>query len=230
VTAVLLWDIDGTLLTTARAGVFALEDAIREISGSSVDLSRLTTAGLTDYEVASTALKAAGLDAIPTLVDEFLRRYEARLPASLPKRAGCVLPGARKLLEYLRRYRPDIRSLLLTGNTRMGADAKLTYYDLQEFFGGGAFAEDGCDRVGIAHRALICLADQGIRSVPAFVIGDTPHDIRCGKAIGARTVAVATGDYSAEQLRAHSPSVVFDRLPEPDHFLQALGLPGPVAA
>src|SRR6266542_6339850 len=96
---VLFWDIDGTLLTTARAGVFALEEAAREVGGVEADFSELFTAGLTDAEVAAVAMKTAGHEASPDDVVAFLRSYEAHLPGRLHRRRGSVLPGVVEILE-----------------------------------------------------------------------------------------------------------------------------------
>jgi phosphoglycolate phosphatase-like HAD superfamily hydrolase len=133
-----------------------------------------------------------------------------------------VLPNVREILEQLAK-RQDVRSYLLTGNTRAGARAKLTHYDLIQFFPDGAFAEDTGDRASIARRALE-LAQRGgaIAEDGVFVIGDTPHDIDCATAIGARTIAVATGGYTLEELQAHHAWRVFTELPPPGEFLRLI--------
>ena len=113
-----------------------------------------------------------------------------------------------------------MRSYLLTGNTRGGATAKLTHYGLIEFFPDGAFAEDTRERATIAERALALARQAGpVTADDVFVIGDTPHDIECANAIGVRTIAVATGGYSVDELRAHRPWRLFDELPAPDAFM-----------
>jgi phosphoglycolate phosphatase len=219
---VLFWDIDGTLLSTGRAGVFALEDACLEVTGSGVDLDTLKTAGLTDHQIAVRILEHAGTRAEPDAVERFVRHYEERLPARLPLRQGQVLPGVREILQHLQETRPDVHSLLLTGNTAAGARAKLAHYGLQEFFDGGAFSEDDGPRSGIAVRALELVRsrfpDAGIERDRLFVVGDTPHDVDCAAAIGARTIAVATGGYPAADLTAHGAWRVFERLPDPLEF------------
>ena len=90
-----------------------------------------------------------------------------------------------------------MRSYLLTGNTRAGARAKLTHYDLLQYFPDGAFAEDQGSRSSIATRALELARRAGpVAAERIFVIGDTPHDIECAASIDARTIAVATGGYT----------------------------------
>lgn len=222
---VLFWDIDGTLLTTARAGVFALEDAAHEVCGSSPDFQTLHTAGLTDAEVAALAIETCGGQPSPELVDAFLRAYEHRLPDSLHRRKGQVMPGIVAVLDYLA-DRKDVTSLLLTGNTPAGASAKLTHYGLDGYFDGGAFCIDTGGRASIARRARE-LAEERLGELSderVYVIGDTPHDIRAGKAIGARTVAVGTGPVPFDELLACEPWLAFERLPEPERFVEQLGL------
>jgi phosphoglycolate phosphatase len=217
---VVFWDIDGTLLTTARAGVFALEDAAREVLGVDASFAELRTSGLTDWEVAALAIRTAGRNDEAPTVEAFLRAYERFLPERLHMRRGEVLPGVVEILDHLD-GREDVLNLLLTGNTPDGARAKLAHYAIERYFEGGAFCVDGVERVEIARRALT-LAAERIGADPerdaVTVVGDTPADVRCGHAIGARTVAVASGAYSREQLEACGPSIVLDRFPPPRAF------------
>ncbi len=219
---IIFWDIDGTLLTTAKAGVFAWEDAVRELTGRQFELIRMRIAGLTDYQIAQRTFETLGIDTDEAFLHRFVDRYGELLPASLPRKQGKVLPNVREILEYLS-SREDVRSYLLTGNTRAGARAKLTHYDLIHFFPDGAFAEDTGDRASIARRAL-ALAKRGgvVDDDGVFVVGDTPHDIECATAIGARTIAVATGGYSQEELEAHHPWRVFSQLPAAEEFARLI--------
>jgi phosphoglycolate phosphatase-like HAD superfamily hydrolase len=224
---VLFWDIDLTLLSTARAGIFALEDAAREVLGADPDYSELHTAGLTDSQIARMLMDRHGVVETPELVGAFLRAYEAQLPRRLPERQGRVLDGVREILDDLSE-RPGVHSLLLTGNTRAGARAKLSHYELDGYFEDGAFCLDMDDRGEIASRALD-VAAKVIGTPPevdrTFVIGDTPHDISAGKSIGARTIAIASGVVSAEELKRHDPWLVWESLPAADRFAEVLSLP-----
>ena len=222
---VLFWDIDGTLLTTAKGGMFAWDDAVKEITGRDFQLQTLRIPGMTDYQIAAKTCELLGLERSEELAHRLVRRYEELLPSSLPRRTGHVLPNVREVLEALR-DRTDVVSYLRTGNTRGGATAKLTHYGLIDFFPTGAFAEDTKERATIAVRALALAREAGpVAEDHAFVIGDTPHDIECANAIGVRTIAVATGGYSVEELRAHHPWRVFEALPPVDEFLRLVGLP-----
>ena len=226
---VVFWDIDGTLLTTARAGVFALEDACREVTGRELDFTSLKTDGLTDHQIAVAILEQAGVRPDEAVVSRFIAIYESQLPARLPLKQGRVLDGVHAILQHLRERRPDVHSMLLTGNTAAGAAAKLAHYGLQQYFEGGSFSSDTGSRAGIAMRALTAVREKFpeamIEPGHAFVVGDTPHDITCARAIGARCVAVATGAYSAADLRSHGAWLALDQLPEPPVFERILDTP-----
>jgi phosphoglycolate phosphatase len=228
VTTVLLWDIDGTLLTTARAGVFALEAALLELHGREPDLQGLPTGGLTDAQVAALCLESIGAEATDAAVDTFLRSYESHLPECLHRRHGHVLAGVREILDDLATD-PGVASLLLTGNTPAGARAKLAHYGLWEFFGEGGFFCSGLgERAEIARRAAARAHEllAGDAAARIYVIGDTPHDVECGKAIEARTVAIASGPYSIDELANTDPWLVLPALPPPRALRKLLGIDG----
>jgi phosphoglycolate phosphatase len=219
--AALFWDLDGTLLSTGRAGLFAFEEALEEVTGTRPDLQGLSTPGLTDAGVAVLVLEHAGGNADPEKVDAVLRAYERRLPQSLPRRQGRVLDGIYEVLEDLAGD-PRVRSHLLTGNTPAGARAKLKHYGLDRFFtdGEGGFCIDNGSRADIARRALPLAASAEY----VYVIGDTPADVECGKAIGARTIAVASGWHSLDELAATQPWALLARIPNPSAFRALIGL------
>jgi phosphoglycolate phosphatase len=130
-----------------------------------------------------------------------------------------VMPNVREILEDLGR-REDVVNLLLTGNTELGAAAKLAHYGLDGCFArGGAFCAGPGERAEIARRA-VALADGAER----YVIGDTPADIACGDAVDARTIAVATGSYDVDSLTAEGAWRVFEQLPDPATFRRVVGL------
>jgi len=220
---VLFWDIDGTLLTTGKGGVPAWERAVREVTGHDFELASIRIPGLTDFQIAVRTFELLGVDADPATLERMVSRYESLLPEYLPQRKGQVMPNVRDILDATR-DRSDIRSYLLTGNTRGGAKAKLTHYHLFDYFADGAFAQDAGERSTIAIRALELARRAGsVEDESLFVIGDTPHDIDCANAIGARTIAVATGGYSLEELQSHHPWRALSELPPVGEFLELIG-------
>ena len=227
---VLLWDIDGTLLSTARAGVVALERAALELTGRRPDLATLRSAGLTDGQLAARILEALDAPAGAGEIAAFLAAYERELPGVLGLRKGHVMPGVREVLEDLEGD-PAVLSLLLTGNTEAGAHAKLAHYGLARHFGhGGAFCVDDGARAGIAARAIArAEAHHGAAIEPerTLVIGDTAHDVDCARAVGVRCLAVATGGATAAELEAAGAWTVVDRLPAPPAFRALIGAGAP---
>jgi len=221
---ILFWDIDGTLLTTGKAGVPAWETAVLEATGKEFQLSSIRVPGLTDFQIAARTFELLGVRPGNGVLERMVTRYEDLLPSTLPLKQGHVMPNVREILEALR-ARNDVRSYLLTGNTRRGARAKLTHYDLFKYFPDGAFAEDQSVRASIAARALELARRNGpVTEKQIFVVGDTPYDIEAATAITARTIAVATGGYSLDELSAHRPWRVFEELPSPVEFLELIGL------
>jgi len=219
----LFWDIDGTLLTTGKGGVPAWEQAVREVTGREFELASIRIPGLTDYQIAVRTFEQLGVDADMETLHRMVSRYESLLPEYLPQRKGHVMPNVREILEATTPMQ-GVSSYLLTGNTRGGARAKLTHYGLFHYFADGAFAQDAGDRATIAVRALELARQAGpIADDSIFVIGDTPHDIECANAIGAKTIAVSTGGYSYDELQAHRPWRVMAELPRVDEFLRLIG-------
>jgi phosphoglycolate phosphatase len=227
---ILFWDIDGTLLTTGKAGVPAWEAAVRAVTGLDFELEKFRISGLTDYQIAVKTFEQLGVEPNEERLRRMIWLYEDGLPEALPKKQGRVMPNVREILESLS-SRSDVRSYLLTGNTRGGARAKLNHYDLWKYFPDGAFAEDTGARATIAARALELARRAGpVHMERIFVIGDTPHDIECADAIGAKTVAVATGGYSYEELAASNPWRLVEQLPPADEFARMIGIPDRVSA
>ena len=220
----LLWDIDGTLISTGAAGQRAIGRATAErFEGG--DLNGVEIAGRTDVGIARQILEKYGAPVNATSVHSFLDLYVERLAEELPRGKGRVLPGVLELLHDTA-TNSDITLGLLTGNLERGAKLKLEHYDLWRFFAFGAFADDHHDRNELGAFALSRAREAtGIDFAGAQVdvIGDTGHDIACGKAFGAHTIAVATGPWSREQLTEHEPDFLFDDLANVDEVKQILG-------
>ena len=208
----LLFDIDHTLIDSGGAGVQALRDAFEQEFGISDDLQGIEIAGKTDTGIIHQILRKQEMDLSEKNIAAFLERYLQLLAAELPRREGTLLPGIAELLQRLREERRNVLALL-TGNVERGAKLKLEQYGVWHFFDFGAFADDHHVRNELGPFAVQRAFEwHGIRftAEEIDVIGDTPHDIACGKAIGARTIAVATGDFSRAQLAELAPDFIVD--------------------
>ncbi len=208
----LLFDIDHTLIDSGGAGVQALRDAFVEQFGIVDDLQGIEIAGQTDTGIIQQILRKQGIELSEKNIAAFLARYLQLLARELPRREGTLLPGISELLQRLREERRNVIALL-TGNVERGAKLKLEHYGVYHFFKFGAFADDHYLRNELGPFAVErAFEEHGIRFAPGEidVIGDTPHDIACGKAIGARTIAVLTGDFSRAQLAEHAPDFIVE--------------------
>lgn len=221
----ILWDIDGTIIVSHGAGFRAMARALTERFGKTVDMGTIDWAGRTDSWIAGEVLRVTGLPDTPGNIHDFLEAYLAILPQELSAgRPGQVLPGILELLETLRN-RPEIVQGLLTGNLERGAEVKLTHYKVWHYFEFGAYADDSPRRNDLGPHALRRAKERhAIDFSPqrTFIIGDTPHDIECGKVIGARTIAVATGKYSVAELASHQPTAVFKDFADTAAFLRVI--------
>ena len=228
-TTVLFWDIDGTLLNTGGASSMALTHAYRDVIGLDVDLSQIQMAGSIDSIITADILRSHNITPTPDKMQHVIKRYGEYLPDTLPRCPGSILPGVQAILDDLH-PRHNVFSLLLTGNTQIGAETKLSYYGLDNYFRAsssaplnGGFADGMPTRVAVAQQAL-SQAHQltGTEELKTFVIGDTPYDIHCGKAIGAKVIAIASGSYSQTELEQHEPWWTFTSFPDPSQFWQQL--------
>jgi phosphoglycolate phosphatase-like HAD superfamily hydrolase len=219
---ILFWDIDGTLVRTAKAGLYAFRHAAEEMLGRPCNFDGITTAGMTDcYIAAQIILTTTGSEPSAEEIAALVRRYEQLLPGYLDQKQGFAIPPVADILSFLHDD-PAYVSLLLTGNTSVGAKAKLARYELLHFFDFSVSAfGDNCQNrseLAIQARTGIQAKFRAEQPLDIYVIGDTPNDIRCGKAIGARTIAVATGTFGVEELASHSPWWAVERLPSPEEF------------
>jgi phosphoglycolate phosphatase-like HAD superfamily hydrolase len=221
----LLFDIDGTLIHSGGAGVHALKLALTERFGIADDLRDIEIAGMTDSGIVVSILKKHQVPVTNDNISAFLDSYVHFLSLELPRRGGKLLPGVLELLERLK-SRPHLVLALLTGNVSRGAQLKLEHYGVWHFFEFGAFADDHQDRNRLGRFARARALEKHGREFSAAeidVIGDTPRDIACGKAFGARTIAVATGRWTREQLADHHPNVLIDDLSDVDRVIDTLG-------
>jgi phosphoglycolate phosphatase len=228
---VLLWDVDGTLVRSARRGVFLdyTRPALERVFGTAGRLAELSVSGMTDLQIAAEALCHEGIthEQIHARRAELCAHYYAELERITTNAAPYLpLAGARETLTAIAAH-PRYRSALLTGNVEAAAFLKLRLVGLADFFQlPGAYGDDSHDRRELPALAAARINQQlGVQLAPAqfIVIGDTPNDIACARHFGARAVAVATGrTYAPHELRAHAPDALLDDLTDPDAVLRTL--------
>jgi phosphoglycolate phosphatase len=229
---VILWDIDGTLVRSARRGVFKdyTTPALLTIFGTAGRLHDLNVSGMTDLQIVCEALRDEGFTTEQVaargaeLCEHFVAGFERM--ASSGDSLYFALPGAREVLAAVEAH-PRYVSSLLTGNVRGAAYWKLRLVGLADFFTlPGAFGEDSHDRrdlPALAAARINAHLKLDLEPSQFVVIGDTPNDIACAKHFGARSVAVATGrSYSTEDLRACHPDALLDDLTDAEAVLRVL--------
>jgi phosphoglycolate phosphatase-like HAD superfamily hydrolase len=225
--ALILFDIDGTLLLSGRAGLRAMTRAFQDTFGISNAFAGESFGGRTDSYLVSKALQGAGL---PDTVDNHAKFRETYLPmlAEEIQQPGTghkgLMPGARELLDALDLY-PDVHLALLTGNYREAAEIKLQHFELWDYFEWGAFSDDHHDRNALVPIArtraeTYDIPPEAIERV--IVIGDTPHDIECARVAGAKCIAVATGGFTVDQLREAGADEVLANLSDTEAVLALL--------
>jgi len=213
---VCLFDIDGTLLKSGGAGKAAIESALSEEFGVRIR-GHVPYSGRTDRAIGRDLFLLHGIEPTPENWQRLRGGYLARLPDCLRRYRGQVLPGIVALLERLATA-DGFAVGLLTGNVRAGAKAKLGHFDLFHHFAFGGFGDEHFDRDDVAREALQAVQAHLPAPVPTeriWVIGDTPLDVSCARAIGARVVAVGTGWHSMTELAASKPDLLLPDLSDP---------------
>jgi phosphoglycolate phosphatase-like HAD superfamily hydrolase len=207
VSTLVLFDIDGTLIQSGRAGVRGMNLAFERLYGRERALEGVPVAGRTDRAIVSQVMSAIGVDPtdeeIVRLRDAYFESLPAELRRSVAEPSG-VLPGVSGLIDRLD-ARSDVIVGLLTGNFHGGAVIKLGHFDLWHRFRLGAFGDAHLDRRALVPVAIERALDAGLgisRPEQIVIIGDTPLDVDCARANGARSLAVATGLYDFATLGA----------------------------
>ena len=210
-----LFDIDGTLVHTGGAGIKAFAKVFATEFGVANGVEKMKFAGRTDVNLVREFFTLNGIAASEDNFRRFFERYVFWLDQILRHSETNACIGVLEFIQSLKQLSAPPRLGLLTGNIQLGAEIKLRHFDLWKEFETGGFADDHEDRDQIAHaawkrgcRVLGC----ELRGEQVLVIGDTPFDIRCGRAIGAKVLAVATGGATLEELKRHQPDWAVENL------------------
>jgi phosphoglycolate phosphatase len=235
-----LLDIDGTLVLTGGAGQTAFAHTLADEFGIPEISRDVVFAGRSDRAIAMELFRIHGIERSAENWQRFCAGYVERLSQTLVTHQGHVLPGVVKLLDEFA-ARSDVALGLLTGNVHEAARRKLSYYGLWEYFPFGGFGDEHESRDDIAQAALVAAesylqrngkppalqketvdGDRHAHLGQLLVIGDTPNDVRCGRSIGARCVAVATGHSTSDVLRTCEPDLVVETLEDAEAILALL--------
>lgn len=222
-----LFDIDGTLLNPDGAGRRAMIAAFEQVFGTAGPIETYSMAGKVDSQIVMELMTAAGLskETVHGRLPEYFAAYAGQLRHIVDQHQVRTLPGVVQLLDRLSANR-DVVIGLLTGNTLLGAREKLRSAGLAGYFDGlGAFGDDALRRPELpaiaVQRARDTLSHE-FRGKDVVIIGDTPLDIDCGRALGAQSIAVATGPYTCPELQEHRPDFCFPDLTATDAIVEAI--------
>lgn len=226
-TKLVLFDIDGTLLDSGGAGRRAMITAFEQVFGTAGPIDGYPMAGKVDSQIVMELMRAAGLsdETIRAQLPTYFEAYTAELKRIIDRHPVRSFPGAVELLERLTAH-PGVVVGLLTGNVWRGARAKLQAAKLAGYFDGlGAFGDDALSRPelpAIAVQRAEELLRQKLRGRDVVVIGDTPADIECGRSLGVKSIAVATGPYTCEEMRPHAPDHCFTDLSDTEAVMTGI--------
>lgn len=219
----ILFDIDGTLISSGGAGTRSMNLAFEELYYIPDAFKGITMAGKTDIRIMKEGLRKHGLDSENGNVPRLCAKYLEHLRTQMETRRKHLKPGIKEAILKLNSM-DDIYLGLLTGNIEEGAKIKLESFDLNRFFPIGAFGSDDEDRNRLLPFAIARFKNMhniDISYADCIVIGDTPKDVECAKVFGAYSIAVATGPYPYESLAAEWPDMVLRDMSEMDYrFIQ----------
>jgi len=222
-----LFDIDGTLITSRGAGRRAMRTALERVFGAAGGIDQYDLRGRTDTRIVHEVMGALGWEParVKERLDDFFEAYLGGLTSEIGDgRHVVTLPGVSAVVARLAQS-PDALLGLVTGNIEEGARIKLLPTGLWPLFRVGAYGSDHMDRrrlPSLAARRAQALVGYPFAATDVVVIGDTPHDIDCARACGAVAVAVTTGQYTRDELLAERPDHLFDDLADVEKVLAAI--------
>jgi len=212
-----LFDIDGTLIRTGGAGVQAFAKVFATEFHAVDGFEKLKFAGRTDVSLVREFFGFHDIRPTAENFKRFFERYVFWLDQILHQTQGAICAGVLEFIKALEQLpQPPVLGLL-TGNVRLGAEIKLRRFGLWQLFQTGAFGDDHEERdqiAAIARERGSRLLKHELKDGEVLVIGDTPFDVRCARAIRARVVAVATGGHALPELKAHAPDWAVENLSE----------------
>ena len=223
----LIFDIDGTLTFSDGATSRAMKTVFQQMTGVAEGTKGVMMSGMTDALIFRQMLKNANisLEKFPEMFQEFQTRYIQAMKEELARTSKArLLPGVKELLDFLS---ADHRFAMAlgSGNLEVSGREKLRIHQADHYFPVGGFGSDAEQRPDVL-RAAVAHAenywDTQFLGTNIWVIGDTPKDVEAGKAIGARTMAVASGQHSKEELRESDPDVVMETLEDRERFLEVV--------
>ncbi len=221
-----LFDIDGTLMHSNGVARRAYLDALQEHLGRTMDADDHDFAGRTDRQIFLELTARCGIDSADAIhsIDHFFLRFRDLLASRLREDDITVHRGVPVLLERLGSM-GDALLGLLTGNTEPTARLKLERAHLAQHFAFGAFGHESHQRSDLPALAIdraSRIAGCTFTGSSVVILGDTPNDIHCGRHLGVRSIAVATGSVSHAELARHAPDFLFHDFSETDHVIQAV--------
>jgi phosphoglycolate phosphatase-like HAD superfamily hydrolase len=215
----ILFDVDGTLIDSGKAGTRSLNKAFYELFGIKDAFVPISMAGKTDIEIIKEGLKLHGVPEKNDNLEMMVKMYLQFLEDEIENPRRRIKPGIKKLLGLLSEMGMPLG--LLTGNLERGARIKLSPFGLNKYFLDGAFGSDHEDRNKLLPIAIQKFSKRGFNfsSRECIVIGDTPRDVKCAKIHGAYCIAVVTGPYSKESLLNTEADIVLDSLADSEKCL-----------
>lgn len=214
ISKIILFDIDGTIILTKGAGRRVLEEAINHVFGRDLDASTIRFSGKTDPQIVREILEANGIiePELSKARSAILERYANNFSIEELMPTLEVLPGVKDLISLLSQN-PTIKIGLLTGNLEATSWLKIDAASIdRSFFEIGGYGSDSEDRYSIPAIVLKKAQnhfEEDLAGKQLVIIGDTEHDIKCGKSISAKSIGVATGHYTLEELKSHNPDLAY---------------------
>ena len=228
--SLLLFDIDGTLLLSGGAGARAMTRVFAELLQVRLTFTASDVAGRTDRYIVSAGLNRAGIEDTLEMHRRVREAYVSILREEIvkpPIGPSGLMPGIEALLASLHAL-DSVHCALLTGNFEAAAHVKLGHYGIDRYFAWGVFGDDSTERSDLARAAVRRAEARGVPSEVRerpVVVGDTPHDVACARAIGARVIAVATGTYSMADLRDAGADFTLPDLSDTEQVLKTITRP-----